>query len=349
MKPIKLKIVSILLVAILIAIGFVLGGCELFASECADCLEPCPSCSANTVTIFPENFDGERVGLEVHYINVGQGHAALVKLDDGKTMLIDAGQGNHENAQNRQTFVSYLQQNLDKNYIDYLIITHSHADHINLLVGVFDAYTVNTIYKNLCVYDTATARNVRQRIAHKEAAGTEVFRIATAQTFNISGENYSINIFAPGLSPMSHSNNSSIFVTIEYNERRILFKGDAEGDAEQWFITAHSQQSNNTSFCLFKVAHHGSNSSTTEPFLNHFTLHYAVISVDQGSSHGHPHPSVMNRLFERGIVTYRTNRHGTIVALVDIDGNMAFRVTEQASVENNRFDKPNLMITSKPE
>jgi competence protein ComEC len=357
MKNAKLKLIIVVSLVLATALTFALGGCSWFdiiferddcdGHICPDC-ETCPE----KVTFYPEDFNKDSIGLEIHYIDVGQGHAALIKFDDGKTMLIDAGSGSaaNPNAQIRQYFNTQLQNNIDGNYIDYLVITHAHSDHINLLTGtngVLNTYTVGTIYKNKGEHDTQTAQNMRARIAQKEATlGTEVFRVDGETTYNITGENYSVDIYSPGVDAFGagNLNNNSMFIAIEYNERNILFTGDAEEAGEAWFIETYSKAKDNTSFCLLKVGHHGANTSTTQPFLNYFTIEYAVIAVAESNTYSHPHPMMMNRLFVEGAVTYRTNRHGTVTALIDTEGNMAFRVTAQAPVENNRLGKPDLMI-----
>ena len=73
----------------------------------------------------------------------------------------------------------------------------------------------------------------------------------------------------------------------------------------------------NVSADVLKVGHHGSNSSTTEAFLNKVNPKYAVISVGKGNSYGHPHKTTMDKLKAKGIKVYRTDENGTIVATSD--------------------------------
>jgi len=300
--------------------------------------------------VYPNNFDADNIGLEVHFIDVGQGDATLIIFDNGKTMLIDAGSDTP--AQVRQDFMAYLNEVMVKDYIDYLIITHPHADHINLLYhtnhtanpSVLSVFNVKNIYKNNFQNNSATETNVYNRILYLEQNhGTVVNRVgAQGGTFNVYGENYSVDIFAPGHGRFGNLNDMSIFVVIEYMDRRVLITGDAERAGEVWFTETLGEKE---TIDVLRIGHHGSNTSSAAEFLDFFEeILYCVISVGEANTHGHPHPLAMNRLFNRGIVTFRTNRHGTVVALFDAQGNFAFLVVNEVPVENNLNNIPDLMI-----
>lgn len=62
---------------------------------------------------------------------------------------------------------------------------------------------------------------------------------------------------------------------------------------------------------VLKVAHHGSNESTSEKFLEQITPKYAIISVGN-NPHKHPRPEVIKRLEDKSIVIYRTDESGTL-------------------------------------
>jgi competence protein ComEC len=66
-----------------------------------------------------------------------------------------------------------------------------------------------------------------------------------------------------------------------------------------------------------KVAHHGSKSSTSPEFLDRAQPIWAVISVAEHSPFGHPHPEVLQRLVQRGIPVFRTDRDGAVTVTTD--------------------------------
>lgn len=83
--------------------------------------------------------------LEIHYIDVGQGDCAIIKLPDGKTMIVDAGdKGNAV----RDKILGYIETNFsDIENFDYAIVTHSDADHCGSMDNVLAAYPAKTVYR----------------------------------------------------------------------------------------------------------------------------------------------------------------------------------------------------------
>ena len=69
---------------------------------------------------------------------------------------------------------------------------------------------------------------------------------------------------------------------------------------------------------VYKVSHHGSNSSNSKSFLDKVNPTYGIISTEQDNNYGHPHDEVLKRLETRNIKLYRTDILGTI--LVSSDG-----------------------------
>ena len=73
---------------------------------------------------------------------------------------------------------------------------------------------------------------------------------------------------------------------------------------------------------VLKVAHHGSETSTTPEFLATVNPKIAVLSAGADNPHGHPSPEVMERLEARlGVENiYRTDEHGTVEFITDGEG-----------------------------
>ena len=88
---------------------------------------------------------------------------------------------------------------------------------------------------------------------------------------------------------------------------------------------------------ILKVGHHGSESSTTEPFLKAVSLQYAVISVGEDNRYGHPSPAVINRLKRHNIKIYRTDKQGTIIA--DSDGSKIKFNKKELDLDKERVQK----------
>ena len=122
-----------------------------------------------------------------------------------------------------------------------------------------------------------------------------------------------------------HLNNGSIGLRITYGDVVFLFTGDAEWEAERWMINrGHNLQAD-----VLHLGHHGSNTSSTLPFLQAVRPRVAVYSAGRKNPYGHPHKEVIARMAQLGIPTYGTDVHGTI--RVETDGR-EFRVTPSIDV-----------------
>ena len=69
---------------------------------------------------------------------------------------------------------------------------------------------------------------------------------------------------------------------------------------------------------VLKVAHHGSQSSTSAEFLERYDPRVAVVSAGASNLFGHPDPSVLSRLRARDIHLFRTDHHGAVI--IETDG-----------------------------
>ncbi len=290
--------------------------------------------------VLPEEFNTQAL-LEVHFIDVGQGDAIFIRFPDGKDMLIDCGSGT--SVEMRDKFSDYL-IDLNVGVLDYFIVTHPDSDHVNLASIVLNNFEVENIYYN-DVYDGQPLA-YRNFVDLSVAEGAELFEIdADGESYYIENteKDYRMDIYASGYERFSGDNNMSVVCLLSYGERKILFTGDAEEDAEDYFMGIVGAP---TDIDILKIAHHGSDSGTQETFLDFFTPEYAVICVGDTNSYDHPSAKVMNRLFNDGIVTYRTNRHGNIVLYMDDSGDFGFFPERNAPIENNRLsiDEKKLLL-----
>ncbi len=287
----------------------------------------------------------DEVVFEAHFIDVGQGDAILLLFNDGTSVMIDAGSGTtaYSNTQGYQNeMVAYVGEVLGDLSLDYLIITHPDTDHYNMADGVLKAFDVANIYYNDCDKDTQSYINFKAEAAAE--TGANIVPIdSDGETYTLlDAESYSMTIYAPGYDRFNPtggtdyggevSNGMSPIIIVETASRTLLFTGDATVETEEWFMSAYS---GSLDVDFIKIGHHGSDTSTSQEFLNFVNPEYCVIMCDDGSAHKHPSATVMNRLFDKGVVTYRTNRHGNIVLYIDASGDMAFGVEREVPVENN--------------
>ncbi len=265
----------------------------------------------------------EGSGLEIHYMDVGQGDATLI-LCDGHAMLIDAGNND------KGTQVQRYLENQGVKELDYVIGTHPDADHIGGLDVVLYKFDCDTVMMPDCERDTRTYDDVIQTMKQK----------GYKNTFPEVGDSYvlggaSFTVVAPNDSYGSSTNDDSVGILLEHGENRFLFTGDAEEASEQDML------SNGPDLCadVFKAAHHGSRTANTEEFLREVSPAYAVISCGEDNSYGHPHAEVLNRFREMGIKVFRTDMQGTIVAYSDGE-QITFNVPPEESWQAGEPQKP---------
>lgn len=260
--------------------------------------------------VIPENST-----FQVHYIDVGQADAALV-LCDGKAMLIDGG-----NAEDSNLIYSYLKSH-NISHLDYIVCTHAHEDHVGGLAGALNYATVGTAYCPVTSYDT---RAFESFVTYLGNQGVSITVPSHGDTFALGSA--SCQIVGP-IYASDEPNNTSLVIKITYGDTSFLFTGDAERDEEQDILNAGYD----VSCDVLKVGHHGSDTSTSYVWLRSAAPSYAVISVGEGNSYGHPTEDVLSRLRDADVTTFRTDMHGDIIC--SSDGNtVTFEVERNADAD----------------
>ncbi|MBQ7901556.1 MAG: MBL fold metallo-hydrolase, partial [Clostridia bacterium] len=238
--------------------------------------------------------------MTVHFIDVGQGDSIFVQLPNGETLLIDAGPV--------QDVVNSYINGLGYDRITYVVATHPDADHIGGMPQVLDEFTVGKFYMPDKVHTTQLFEKMLDSLENNGCA------VNVAQSGVVIADNgqFSVKIVAP-VKSYSDNNNCSAVVMLEYDEISFLFTGDIEAVAESDIINSGADIDAD----VLKIAHHGSNSSTSEEFLDKTSPEIAVISVGGDNKYGHPSTEVVSRLNTRYIPCYTTAQSGTILITSD--------------------------------
>ena len=292
----------------------------LSSSEAARPADPAPESAGstqNTQAALPEGSS-----FEVHFVDVGQGDGALV-LCDGHAMLIDGGE-----AAASSKIYAYL-KNHQVDYLDYIIATHAHSDHIGGLSGALNYATVGTALCPVTDYDSRAFDSFvkyldRQNVAITVPQAGDTFSLGSAV----------VQILGPQKA-YEEPNDTSIVLKISYGETAFLFTGDAERAAEADILDAGYD----LSATVLKVGHHGSDTSTSYPFLREIMPEYAVISVGADNPYGHPTEATLSRLRDAGAAVYRTDLQGTIICTSDGE-RVTFQTERNENVQTNPTISP---------
>ncbi len=240
-------------------------------------------------------------GIAVHFLDVGQGDAIIVQCD-GHTMMIDGGDRN-----SNQFVYSYLQSH-NINYIDYIISTHPHEDHVQGLATALVLCDAGIIYSPVEEYNGIGFQDLKKKAAAKNIS--IVPPPVEKNTFSLGNAVVSI-LSIPH--PEWNLNDQSIIVKVEYDSISFLFMGDAEWEAEHDLIT----RGIDVSADVLKIGHHGSPTSTSDEFVKAVQPTYAIISVGADNTFGHPAKETLLKLQRGNISVFRTDIHGTIICTSD--------------------------------
>lgn len=238
--------------------------------------------------------------LTVTWLDVGQGDAAVIQCG-GQSMLIDGGK-----PEKSSYIYAWLQQH-GLSYLDVIVATHVDADHIGGLSGALNYASVGTAY---CPVTTGTTETFQSFVKYLAQRGKQITVPTAGETFALGGAQ--VQILGP-LHRAEDSNDNSIVLKVRFGATSFLFTGDAERAEEQDLLNAGV----NLQSTVLKVGHHGSDTSTSYPFLRAVAPQYAVISVGAGNSYGHPTEAVLSRLRDAGVTTFRTDMQGEITAVSD--------------------------------
>jgi competence protein ComEC len=252
--------------------------------------------------------------LELTAIDVGQGDSLLVVLPRGETMLVDGGgrlvygRQHKSNLDIGEDVVSPYLWSRGIRRIDVMVATHSHQDHIGGLPAVMSNFRPKELWTG------ANPPAELLGLAHR--LGIPASEKHPSGPHERSGA--ILEILAPSDDYRADKvgNNDSLVLRISYGSRSFLLTGDMERGIERQLLVAGADLHAD----VLKVGHHGSRTSSTEPFLEAVSPSVALISAGFENSFGHPNPDVLGRLSARHAAVLRTDLDGLVAARTDGKG-----------------------------
>ena len=259
-----------------------------------------PTVKQNTEIIekVSQNIQVNANKLNILFFDVGQADCILV-LNNGKSLLIDAG-----NSGDGELIVNGLKA-LGINKLDFVVGTHVHEDHIGGMSYIIDSFDIGEFY--LPYNESSTTTYYKKLLTSLTRKSEQIIEVNAGDKFNLNDA--TIEVMAIDHSEPENTNNSSIVVELCYGEQKYLFMGDAETEVEG------SRKWNDVD--VLKVGHHGSNTSTSQEFLNQTVPEISIISVGEGNSYELPKDKIIKRLEKIGTTIYRTDKDGTIQLVSD--------------------------------
>lgn len=254
-------------------------------------------------------------GLNLYFIDVGQGDCTLIKLDTNKTILVDGGEGSSDKSdKGKNVLYPYL---LDRKIdtIDYMIFSHFDSDHAGGLMYILENMKVKNVIIGIQNEDSYLYRKMIEIVKEKNI---NLIVIDNPKMLKID------DIYLDFIWPIKNKlisenklNNNSLVFRLIYNNTKIMFTGDIEIPAENVIVSEYKNNKNRLKSDILKVAHHGSDTSTTKEFLELVNPKIALIGVGKNNSFNHPSKDVISRLEDVQIKIYRTDLMGEITIFIN--------------------------------
>lgn len=267
--------------------------------------------------------------LRVTVLDVGQGDAILVETPAGHRLLIDGGRSGSR-------LLQELGEVLPANdrRIDVVLLTHPQDDHLVGLVAVVERYEIGQAISGELGGETAAYDAWREALERMEVP----LIVASAGLRAELGGGVYLEVLSPregGVSGgMDVLNENSLILRLVYGEVSFLLTGDVAEAGEDALLDSLGD----LHATVLKVAHHGSDGSSSPRFIAAVDPYIAVISVGAGNSFGHPSPTT--RLRFAGVPILRTDTNGRVEFSTD-GANLWLRVErgEAELVELNTAQK----------
>ena len=253
-------------------------------------------------------------GLALHFLDVGQGDAALVETAAGHWVLIDAGPSDDHSDAGLRVVIPFLERR-GVHRLEAVVLSHGHRDHFGGLAAVLRTIEVGRVFEPAEAVPDAHYLALLDAVADQ---GVPWIPVRAGTTFTVDEVRFSaVHPDTAWAGWGLDLNEDSAVLVVESGRFRALFAGDAGLVAEARIGAVVPWVD------LLKVGHHGSRWATGSAWLARLEPSAAIVSVGQ-NRYGHPAPETMGRLEAAGVPVWRTDREGTVTVRI-ADGRMMIR------------------------
>lgn len=248
--------------------------------------------------------------LAVHFLDVGQGDAALVVTPRGRALLIDTGGTRNGSFDiGARVDVPYLLHHGIRE-VEAVFLTHAHEDHAQGCGAILQKMPVGHVY----TADEGTAAYARSMgIGDADPLLQKFSRAQEGDALTIDGVKVEVLFAPPAPEGGGTGNEVSNAYRVSYGRAQFLFTGDLVKEQEAKLL----ETGKDVRAAVLKAGHHGSATSSSLAFLQTVKPRYGVFCVGFENSFGHPKEEVLRRYEQQGIEILRTDQAGAIVFETD--------------------------------
>jgi competence protein ComEC len=247
--------------------------------------------------------------LEITFLYVGDGDAALIEMPGGKTMLVDAGPSSMGFDAARAYILPFLALKGIGN-LDQVIVTHPHSDHYGGLSSLIETLGV----REVVVGTTHGEARYEDLLERARLEGIEVRQVRRGDT--LSNGDVVIEVLHPSDRYLTRNtgdpNEQSVVFMLRYKKAGILFTGDVTPSVQMHLV----ESSGDLGCDILKVPHHGAPYALDTAFVHALGAAYGIISVGSKFA-SHPSPSTIDLLERLGMQVFSTVSDGAITVTTD--------------------------------
>ena len=287
--------------------------------------------------------------LNMCVLDCGQADCAILTLPDGKTMLIDGGDGTYRSVLDILTELNRR----DISTIDYLVCTSVAEEHCGGLAEIINNKRVGTIFYPYCNNRYITDA-FSQFVSAAESSGAEL--VISEYGAGVQSGDFYFTFLSPSVhtapdgeydklnSDPTAQNiaDSSAVMWLEYAGRGIFYAGDATSAvlgkiADEYIFAQSLGQDDLFTFggnkidfgkcAVYKVAGHAAPSSRAAVFTDLLSPKISVISAGKNNAQGCPDTSVMSDLLASGEL-FVTMYDGDITVTINSNGDCTAKASD---------------------
>ena len=252
-------------------------------------------------------------GFQIWFLDVGQGDGVFLRTQ-GEAIL--SGCGSSQDKKIGKNVLGPFLKSQGIRTLDWILVSHADADHTNGIEWLLKE-EADIRVRNLALPAAGKGQEAYKKLetlARKR--GAEVYYLHRGET--VRAKSLALRCLYPesGEKPVEERNSHSLVFDVTYGKFRMLLTGDI-GVEEERDILGMEEDKKGEKVTLLKAAHHGSNGSSSEEFLEYFSPAFTVLSYGEGNTYGHPAPEAVERLEQTGTEIWRTADSGAVNVWTD--------------------------------